>query len=79
MACQDFTISIGTKYSNLLHFQRQCGRSVLYDKYSIYSIYYYLETSISPTIIISETHPTNTLSTDPALSNFTLLETTPTT
>ena len=39
MACQGFPPFLGTNYSEFLHFQRQCGRSVLYEKYSIESIY----------------------------------------
>ena len=39
MACQGFPTFIGTKYSDFLHFQGQCGCSVIYDKYSIDSIY----------------------------------------
>ena len=35
MACQGFPPFLGTNYSEFLHFQRQCGRSVLYEKYYI--------------------------------------------
>ena len=61
MDCQSPPPFLGTKYSDFLHFHRQCGCSFLYDKYSIYSIYYYLETSMAPTTLLSKTPPTNTI------------------
>ena len=79
MACQGFLPFLGTKFSDLLHFQHQCGHSVLYDKESIDSIYDYLETDMDPTIIITKTHPNNTLSPNISVYDFNLLETTPTT
>ena len=71
MVYQGFTPFIGTKYSDILHFQGQCGRSVIYDKESIYYIYDYLETSLAPTIILTKTQP------NIDLSEFPILETTP--
>ena len=79
MTCQGFPAFLWTKYSNFLHFQCQCGRSVIYYKYSKDSIYDYLETSIAPTILIIETQPNNPISPNVALSDFPLLENPPTT
>ena len=62
MDCQVFPPFSGTKYSNFLHFQRHCGCSVIYDKESIDWIYDYIETSMDPAILMTETNPTNTLS-----------------
>ena len=77
MACQGFLTFLGTKYSDLLHFQHQCILSVLYDKDSIDSIYDYVETSMNPTILLTKTYLTNTLSPNINLSYLPLLETIP--
>ena len=53
MFFQGFPPFLVIKYSDLLHFQHWCGRSVLYDKDSIDSIYDYLENYMSPTILIN--------------------------
>ena len=78
MACQGFPTFLGTKYYYFFHFQHQhqLGFSVLYDEYYIYD---YLDTSMAPTILLTEIHPTNKLSPNIVLSDFTLLETTLTT
>ena len=79
MSCQGFPPFLVTKYTYLLHFQRHCGHSILYDKDSIDSMFDYPETSMAPTILITEIHPTNTISPNIALSEFPLMESTPTT
>ena len=77
--CQGFSPFIVTKYYDFLHFQRQYHRSCLCGKYYIDSIYDYPETSMAHTILLTETQPSNTLSTNIYFSEFPLLETTPTT
>ena len=79
MDFQDFPPFLGTKYSDFIHFHHQCGCSVLYEKYSRDPIFGYLETSMAPTILLTETPPTNTLSHNIALSEFPILESTKTT
>ena len=64
MACQGFTLFIGTKYSNFLHFKCQCGCSVIYDKDSIDSIYNYNDTHMDHTAPLNEKPSTNTLLTN---------------
>ena len=77
MACQGFTNFLGTKYSDFLQFQQQCSFSVLYDKQTIYYLYDYLETSKSPTTLITDTPSTDNHSPHIAMSDFTILEQTP--
>ena len=78
MACQGFPPFLGTNYTNFLHFKRQYCSSVLYYKDSIDSIYDYLEASMAPTIFLTETLPTNTISHYISLSDFPILESTQT-
>ena len=72
MAYQGFPPFLGTKYSDSLNFQRQCSCSVLHDKDFTDHIYDYLDTSMVPTIILTETLTTNKISPNIALSDFLL-------